>query len=229
MNYIEMKPHDIDRVLATRPIAIIPWGSHEWHGKHCAIGLDTLKCYGQALAICRETGGVVLPPVYCGFQTMKPHAGFKHTLEFRRETVKDLARQYLEQLRDEGFKVICIIMGHYGHKHVRAIKEVRQDFIEDYPDVRVWAFTDYEPTMDEGFGGDHAGVNETSLLMYLRPELVDLSLLPQGDDIDWRAEGIGTGSADVRKEASPERGKQILDILVRNASQRINALLGELT
>ncbi|MGB9620498.1 MAG: creatininase family protein, partial [Armatimonadota bacterium] len=106
MRYEEMRPDDCKRARDAAPIAYIPWGAHEWHGRHNPLGLDTLKAHGQCLALCAEAGGVVFPPVYCGHKTMKPHAGFDCTLEFSRECVELLASEYLEQLADEGFKVI---------------------------------------------------------------------------------------------------------------------------
>ena len=102
MRYEELHPQEYQEILSTRPIAYLPWGAHEWHGPHDPLGLDSLKSWHQCLAMCERTGGIVLPPVYCGYGTMKPHAGFQCTLEFRMETVQDLVRQYLEQLCDEG-------------------------------------------------------------------------------------------------------------------------------
>ena len=74
MKYEEMKPRELNGMLRECPVAYLVWGSHEWHGVHNPVGLDTLKAYHLALALCQVTGGVVLPPVYCGYQTMKPWA-----------------------------------------------------------------------------------------------------------------------------------------------------------
>lgn len=222
MRYEEMRPDQIEAVLRERPIAYLPWGSHEWHGPQNAIGLDTIKAHHQCLALCARTGGVVLPPVYCGYQTMKPARGFPHCLEFEKETVTTLVRQHLEQLYDEGFRVMVVVMGHYGGKHVEAVKAGVAAFTERHYLARVWAFPDYEPTAEAGFGGDHAGINETSLLMHFRPDLVDLGQLPETPD----GGRLGISATDVR-QATAERGAQIVVALVAGAVPRVEALLAE--
>jgi creatinine amidohydrolase len=223
MRYEEMKPEDYRRAKEAAPIAYVPWGAHEWHGKQNPLGLDTLKAHGQCLALCAETGGIVFPHVYCGFQTMKPHAGFDCTLEFTAECVKLLATEYLEQLADEGFKVIVILMGHYGNHHQEAIREVVTDFNENHPGCTAWAFPDYEPTADEGFAGEHAACFETSYMMWFRPELVDLTRLPQDGELDNKAEGVH--GLDPRTNASPKKGRDGTNCLVRNAAPKILELL----
>ena len=122
MKYEEMKPVEINQVLRECPLAYLVWGSHEWHGVHNPIGLDTLKAYHMTLELCKVTGGVVLPPVYCGYQTMKPWQGFRHTLEFSKDLVRRYVYEHLENLYEEGFRVIVVVMGHYGGKHVEAVK-----------------------------------------------------------------------------------------------------------
>lgn len=223
MKYEEMLPHEINAVLRDCPLAYIVWGSHEWHGVHNAVGLDTLKAYYMTLDLCRATGGVVLPPVYCGYQTMKPWARFRHTLEFSKELVTQYVFEHLENLYEEGFKAMVIIMGHYGGKHVEAIKAGVSRFTEKHQYPRVLAMTDYEPaSWIDVRGGDHAGKNETSLLWHYRPDLVDLSRLPEGE-LDTKRDGC-TANA---KEASREHGAELARIFVEQATPKIRDLVAE--
>lgn len=221
MRYEFLKPAEYRAAKEAAPIAYIPWGAHEWHGLHNPLGLDTLKAHGHALALCAETGGIVFPPVYCGTQTMKPYKGFDCTLDFSEECVKTLCAGHLEQLADEGFRVIVIIMGHYGGEHQRAIQEVVSAFNESHEGVVAWAFPDYEPTKDEGFPGDHAGRGETSYMLLMHPELVDLARLPDRE-LTWEDDGVG--GSDPR-EATAKRGRDALNVLVKNAASRVRELL----
>ena len=223
MKYEELKPHEIETLLQSAPIAYIAWGSHEWHGPQNAIGLDTLKCYHLCFAACKETGGVVLPPVYCGYQTMKPCRGFAHCLEFSKETVQSLAEQYLEQLYDEGFRVMVIVMGHYGAKHVETLRAGVARFCERHYLPRVWAFPDYEATSEAGYGGDHAGINETSLLMHFRPDLVDMRRLPERPD----GARLGLGPPETVRQATAERGAKIVQAFLASVVPKVKALLDE--
>ncbi len=225
MKFEECLPHQLDRVIAECPFAIVPWGAHEWHGPHNAVGLDTIKAYHMALDLCNEVGGVVLPPVYCGYQTMKPWRECRLTLEFTRETVYSFALQHLEQLYDEGFRVILILMGHYGGKHVEAIQEAVQRFNDCHARARAIAWQDYLPaSWVDVKGGDHAGKNETSLLMHYRPDLVDLSRLPQNGDIDIEIHGVG---GEDPRLASAEHGAMLAELFVTQAAPKIRELISE--
>lgn len=223
MRYEKMKPEDYRRVRDAAPIAYLPWGAHEWHGVQNPLGLDTLKAHGQCMELCAETGGIVFPEVYCGHVTMKPHKGFDATLEFSKECVELMATEYLEQLASEGFKVIVIIMGHYGSQHVEAIREVVADFNENQDKAIAWAFPDYEMTTADGFHGEHGAAYETSYMMYFHPELVDLTRLPQ--DRELTADQDGIGGLDPRSNASAKNGRDGTISLVKNAAPKVRELL----
>ena len=223
IKYEEMKPGEINAVLRDRPLAYLVWGAHEWHGVHNPIGLDTLKAYHMTLELCARTGGVVLPPVYCGYQTMKPWAGFRHTFEFSQDLVRQYAYEHLENLYDEGFKAIVIVMGHYGGNHVKTIRSAVEAFTAKHRYPKVLAITDYEPaSWVDVCGGDHAGKNETSLMMSFRPDLVDLAKLPEGE-LDHNRDGCTPNA----KEATPEHGKHLLDVFLEQATHKVDALLTE--
>jgi len=223
MRYEEMKPEDFKRARDAAPIAYIPWGAHEWHGRQNPLGLDSLKAHAQCLALCAETGGVVFPHVYCGHGTMKPHAGFDCTLEFSAECVRMLVTEHLQQIADEGFKVIVILMGHYGMVHQGVIKSAVDSFNNSQKKAVAWAFPDYEPTEAEGFPGNHGSCFETSYMMFFRPELVDLTRLPQDGELDPKVEGIG--GLDPRFNASAKKGRDGTNVLVKNAAPKILELL----
>jgi creatinine amidohydrolase len=225
MKFEEMKPGEIDEVLQKAPIVYIPWGSLEWHGVQNPIGLDALKVYNICLKAAEKTGGVVFPPIFCGFETMKPYLGFKKTIEISRETVQALARECLEQLYDEGFRIFVILMGHYGAKHVEALKEVGEEFLRKHPDARGIFAPDPAFLVQHGISGGHADFYETSLMMFFRPELVDLGLLPKDRDITIEADGIGGG--DPRK-ASIEEGRRIAELLVDGIAGEVGSLMKEL-
>jgi len=226
--YEELRPSEIDEIISETGVAYLPWGALEWHGPHCAIGLDALKIHHLALRCAEVTGGVVLPVVYAGYQTMKPHAGFKHTVEVPAEVIHGLANAYLDQLADEGFRLVVLMMGHYGGEHVKNIRFA----VENWPRYRdrgtgmkIWAFPEYEVVIDDGYRGDHAGAYETSLLMYFRPDLVDLSALPAEGPIVPQEHGIG--GEDPRTKASSAYGEELCAAIVRRVAEGVGERLGE--
>jgi creatinine amidohydrolase len=219
--YELLRPTQIELIRSQTPIAYIPWGALEWHSYHNPIGLDGLKARKLCEALAQETGGVVLPPVYTGTDTIKPFKGFHHTLEHKIETVRALCGEYLEQLADEEFKVIILVTGHYGGKHVEAIKETAAAFAAAHPEVRVWALADWEPHQGY-FEPNHAAFGETSYLMFLHPETVDLSLLPTDREATLDEDGVW--GEDPRKSSS-EDGAKMLAVFVEQAVPKIRELL----
>ncbi len=227
--YEELRPREVDAIVAKAPIAYLPWGALEWHSYQNPIGLDALKAHALCQKAAERTGGVVWPPVFAGYQTMKPHGRFRHTIEVPAETVMALANAYLDQCADEGFKLVVILMGHFGGEHVKALMHVADNWrAVRHPesDMQVWATPENQAPEEAPLPGDHAGAYETSLMLYLRPELVDLSQLPTEGDIIGAREVYGVSGEDPRG-ATAERGTElsaaIVDGLVRGVARRLGS------
>jgi creatinine amidohydrolase len=219
--YELLRPAQIDEIRRQKPIAYLPWGALEWHSYHNPIGLDGIKAHGLCKALAKETGGVVLPPVYVGTDTIKPLKGFPHTLEHSAESVERLCREFLEQLASEKFKVLILVTGHYGGEHVKAIRKTATEFSVRHPEVRLWAFPDSEPL--EGFyPANHAARGETSFQLLFMPEVVDQSTLPPDREANLDEDGVW--GEDPRK-ATAEEGAAMLQAFVENAVPKINQLL----
>ncbi|MHB9036159.1 MAG: creatininase family protein [Armatimonadota bacterium] len=210
MRYEETNPQDYELAKQAAPIAYLPWGAHEWHDNHNPLGLDTLKAHGMCSELCAETGGVVFPGVFCAHGTIKEPVARDCTLEFTRECVEILATEYLGQLSGAGFKVIVILMGHYGCEHIEAIREVVADFNETHQDSVAWAFADFDVMGSEGYLDAQKICFETSYMMYFRPELVDF-----------------LGLSEACMSSSAMKGRAAVNTVVKNASSKILELLDE--
>ncbi|MCI0698681.1 creatininase family protein [candidate division KSB1 bacterium] len=219
--YENLRPAQIEAIRAQTPIAYLPWGALEWHSYHAPIGLDGIKANGLCKALAQETGGVVLPPIYVGTDTIKPYKGFHHTIDHSAETVTKLCREFLTQLTDEGFKVIVLVTGHYGGGHVEAIQKAAEEFAATHPEIGLWAFPDSEP-LEGVFPKNHAARGETSFQLLFKPELVDLSTLPP--DRETTLDDDGVWGEDPRR-ASAEEGQQMLKVFLENAVPKIRRLL----
>ncbi|NIR51446.1 creatininase family protein [candidate division KSB1 bacterium] len=220
--YEQSRPDQIEAIQKNAPVAYIPWGALEWHSYHAPIGLDGMKAYGLCAALAKETGGVILPPIYVGTDTIKPYKGFKHTIEHNPNTVTTLCGEYLNQLADEGFKVLILVTGHYGEGHVEAIKKAVEKFSKANPGIRIWAFPDSDP-LEGSFPANHAARGETSFQLLFHPEMVDLSTLP---DREATLDDDGVWGEDPRN-ASTEEGQEMLKVFLQNAVPRIKKLLEE--
>jgi hypothetical protein len=85
-------------------------------------------------------------------------------------------------------------------------------------DATVVPLADYELLTDLGAAGDHAGVWETSLLMPVRPDLVQL---------EHAGELPGVIGEDPRGRASHELGEQGLETAARRIAQALDRALDE--
>jgi creatinine amidohydrolase len=219
--YENLRPAQIEAIRKQAPIAYLPWGALEWHSYHAPIGLDGIKANGLCEALAQETGGVVLPPVYIGTDTIKPYKGFHHTIDHSAETVTKLCLEFLTQLADESFKVIVLVTGHYGGGHVDAIQKAAAEFAASHPEIGLWAFPDSEP-LEGAYPKNHAARGETSFQLLFKPELVDLTLLPP--DRETTLDDDGVWGEDPRK-ASTAEGAQMLKVFLENAVPKIRKLL----
>lgn len=220
MNYEVALPKEFGEELARAPVAYLPWGALEWHGRHLPLGLDALKAHRLCELVAARAGGIVIPPVWCGHSTLAED-GLPYTLEFSRNAVMLLLEEYLAQLAAVGFRLVVVLTGHYGPKHVSALVEAANTFtlFGRHPDTTVWVLPEYELARDLGYRGDHAARWETSILMHLRPDLVEIERL------DDRTATEGIIGEDPRTTASEELGAKAVERIVENLSRRVTAFL----
>lgn len=225
MNFEEALPKEFGQELKRVPVAYIPWGALEWHGQHLPLGLDGIKAHDICKLVANKAGGIVLPPVWCGFNTMGQEdlGGFPYNLDFQRSTIILVLTEYLQQLAQIGFKLVVVLAGHYGPPHVAALVEAANAFtiFESRYETRVWVIPEYELAFDLKYRGDHAAKWETSIFMHLRPEQVDLSRL---DDITATEAG-GILGEDPRQTATPELGAKVVDMIVTRLANRVKQFL----
>lgn len=249
VRYEEMLPYEVVEAREKCPVAYLPIGGIEWHGEHNCLGLDTVKIHALAMKCAESGGGVVFPALFYGeprehylmeanhdpdgriLSTMKiPPENFRPGYMQETQIEEDmnyvrLLIKILRQIHSLEFRVITIMAGHYPLlRHAQAAVEL--SCLQMGPGVRVWATSGYDLVKDElPDAGDHAAAWETSLMMYLRPELVDLSQLPQ----DPNELLIGVMGRDPRQHASREFGHRGTELIVEKTTTKVHELLSEVS
>jgi len=218
--YGDLRPDAIEAIRERTPIAFVPWGALEWHSLHAPIGLDSTKAENLCLAIAERTGGVVLPPIPLGVNTIKPYKGFPHSIDISAGVATSVAEEICIQLADEKFKVVILFTGHYPPEQIDALQEGADRAGKSTNGSRFEVWADNQ-LLGEAFKGDHAGATETSFQMLFDRESVNLEALP---DRALSLDGDGIMGEDPR-EASVERGKQQLKVVLENAIPKVEALL----
>ncbi|MHC4439043.1 MAG: creatininase family protein [Planctomycetota bacterium] len=243
--YAELTPQEFRDRLAAAPIAYLPLGTLEWHGEHLPLGSDGLQSYYFFVGLAHEVGGIVLPMLFLGPDRSEEVEGRElygmDTLgegmpEGKRyknqqlagsaywvpeETFRTIIEATLKQLKRAGFKIV-VAHGHgpstgFFQKNIPQWKE--KFGLETFV---CWG-SEYD-RQGKGIMVDHAAMNETSLVMALRPELVQMERLPK-DPNSWP---VGVGGRDPRKFASTELGREILKIQTDRMAKILRQALGRL-
>ncbi|MCE5237751.1 creatininase family protein [bacterium] len=225
VRYEEMLPHELDAAVAAFPVAYCAFGSLEWHGQHLPLGNDTLKADTLLRMTAEKYGGVVVPPTYWGF--LEPWHPW--TSSGLGATITELLyRRIFECLVEVGFRAVIGVTGHDVDPQRAAIQKA-VEAIKENTGATGFAMEEgdfYDLTQDRM---DHAAHWETSLLMYLRPELVDLSRIA-GEDLttDEGRRAAGIFGKDPRQFASRELGETIANAIVDFIGHKAQELLAEL-
>lgn len=203
-----LRPAQIEQAQAACPTIFQPLGTIEWHGLHNVVGVDAIKAHALCVRAAQKGGGLVSPPLYGGVGGLnEPHT---FIMDPENDIFSKLLRPWLEQLCREmardGFRAIIILTGHYGAAQQIVVREtaVRMSRALAIP---VLGTPEYFLALDVDYLGDHAAWGETSLMMHLYPDTVDLSLL--GD-----APHKGVMGRDPKTRASAKDGRLLTDTIV---------------
>ncbi|HYE94867.1 MAG TPA: creatininase family protein, partial [Rubricoccaceae bacterium] len=190
-------------------------------GVHAPTGLDGMQAEGQCVALAEALGGVVLPPIYAGTDTIKPFKGFGHTVEHRAETVAALCAELLDGLADEGWRVLVVVTGHAGQGHQDALHGAVNAFAARRPDVAARLWTSFDLIQDV-YPANHAARGEVSLQLRFAPEHVDLAAIPDGPAPTLDEHGVW---GEDPRHASVEEGEAMLRLFVERAVAELRPLL----
>ena len=124
---------------------------------------------------------------------------------------KLMARTMFE-IESIGFKAIIMFPGHYPS--IAPMRRAVERYYLEGGQSKVLVLTETAFTVGE-FMGDHAASYETSMMLALYPELVDIGEL----DSDLSKPNIGVIGWDPRVHASKELGERILNELFRIAEE----------
>ncbi|MFN4336274.1 MAG: creatininase family protein [Candidatus Nitrosocaldus sp.] len=184
MNLRDARDEEAREVLRRggRIRAILPIGSLEQHGKHLPLGTDSIIAERIAAIVAERTNALLLPCIYYGIS-------YEHeplfNVSISAQTLCMLVGDICRSLVNLGVKNIIILNAHYGNEY--ALLSCTKELAETYRDsgVLIYSIT-YSLFIDRM---DHAGENETSLMLAIRPDLVRMDLIEEGLEEGKRNEG----------------------------------------
>ncbi len=217
---------------------LIPLGSMEQHGHHMPMHVDVLLPTEFARRVAGQIDGLVAPAFTYGYKSQQKCGGGNHipgTTSLDGATLVNALRDVIKEFARHGNRQFAIINGHYENSWFiteavdLALRELRWDGIASVK-VVVLSYWDFvaaetiEKLYPDGFPGwavEHGGVLETSLMLALYPDLVQLdravdhppAVFPPYDVYPVKPEWTPpSGTLSSPKQASREKGEILLKV-----------------
>jgi len=177
-------PYRTVRDLAGRngSTAVVPVGSLEQHGHHLPTATDTILADAVATTAAErvesEQPVLVTPPLWTGHSPH--HTPFGGTVSLDGGDVLSILEDTAASVLDNGFDGLLIVNGHGGNGAV--VASATSSVGAAHRDAELLGVTYFDLGADrieelresERGGAGHAGEVETSMLLHLRPDLVDM-------------------------------------------------------
>ncbi|WP_100010207.1 creatininase family protein [Lentibacillus sediminis] len=222
--------YEIKGKMEKTRIAILPVGAVEAHGPHLPLGTDNLLAERLAEKLAERVNGFVLPTLPYG--QVWSLRNFPGSINISNESIIRFLADIGESLYKQGVRTFAMVNGHLGN--APALKEAARVLYESCPEMRVFYF--FYPGMSQAAAEVretasahgtyfHACEIETSFMLYLAPEYVDMKKaitdipeIPVHADVTPTPWEEFTDSAVLgdAKLASEEKGKYIIEIALEN-------------
>jgi creatinine amidohydrolase len=163
--------------------AILPLGSIEQHGDHLPFSTDTLIVEHISNIVSTKSKAFLLPSLFYGVSyEHEPH--FNISIDYN--ILVDFISCICQSLSMHGIKRMYVINGHHGN--IGLLQYVGQNLSSKYAmNTDFFYFINYWQMLENGF--DHAGEIETSIMMAIHPDLVNMDLAKTGLDINGQESG----------------------------------------
>ena len=226
---------------------ILPIASLEQHGPHLPLSTDTTISEYIAKRIAeRCPQACLMPAIPLGCSA--EHLGFAGTISLEPETVSRLLLEVSASLRACGLRKLFIINGHGGNRST--LESAMASAKQSQPDMHLYTFTIID-VAKEKFAElrksarrliGHADEMETSMMLAIRPDVVDmskavmtepnlpapLSFEPEdltGVSFSWTTKQLSeTGVIGDPRHATAETGRNLIEFVVAKISAKINQL-----
>ena len=241
------------RRIAKGAIVFVPIGATEQHGRHMPLGVDVTIPMAISVDVARQSGGLVAPPIAYGNRSQPRSGGgrdFPGTINIAATTFSWLLRDILTELFRHGARKIVIVNGHYenvwpsieaielalehiGRDRAGTLKVLRVDHWELVtPATLARVFPDGYP----GIELEHASVIETSIMLALRPDLVDLAQAANDGPARFKpydrfpgpvSEVPPSGVLSLTEGSSAEKGQWLLNDAIAGLKRAIAEEFGQ--
>src|SRR5262244_2132917 len=249
----------LDALDRAKTVMLLTVSPLETHGPHLPVGVDAFAArhFAEAVAdrlVAARPGwsAVLVPTLHLGSFTFESIG----TVSVRQRVVRDALVDYGDALARAGFRYILIANGHAGPGHLAALEEAA-DRVSRRHGITMASFTGHlawefmrgryaaklEATLGRSLSDDerrafaedaHGGWWETSLMLLIRPDLVDPSYrslpparysLPERAVPNFPLRRGGQGYVGHPALADPAFAKAASEVLMAETMQLVDGLL----
>lgn len=172
----EMTPGQAASVLAANPRLLVPAGTLESRGPHLPLGCDTVILERLTDDLSLRTGVARAPAFEFGVHATADDLG-AGTAALTRKTLHRTVNELIAVWEEKaGVRDILILTAHAADQHLEALSTVRT--CGRVRVVDILALDALSSLREARHGPWHGGEVDTSLMLYLAPDLVDRSLVP---------------------------------------------------
>ena len=237
----EMNAVQVRRNLNKKTIAILILGACENHGDHMPFGSDFIfpeELAKRMAAKSRKNSIVILPPIPYGVSLH--HKEFQMTMSLEPHTLEMVIEDLFKNIIKNGIRRILVINGHDGN--IAPIETAARITKDRYKEVVIacleaWWVSIGEITkglFEVWHGLGHGGEAETSTMLAVRPDLVNMNFAPdevipklpnEKIRIYWKFDELtDTGATGAPKKATAQKGEQALKVLEKILLSFINKM-----
>lgn len=246
---------DIGALDKDHSVVLLPISAIEQHGPHLPVGTDTiilralLSEFSKVKGHFKDENVIIAPQISVG--KSNEHMAFAGTMTLTAHTLYDVLDEYVGSIAKHGFKKVMLTNSHGGNTDMLNLisRDLRIKYnIEVY--VFDWWFTNFwqdimktAKTSKSPYGVFHACELETSLMLYIDKDLVDMDAAVDetpdaqfADDqfislygpitMGWKTNDVSAhGVIGDPKEASFEKGQLFMDYAVKKLTAIVEEVL----
>ena len=184
MEWINLLSHQFEKLRDENGVCIVPLGCLERHSDHLPLGTDSLLAYRLACLGAELEPAVVFPPQH--YMMVASAAAQPGAVVFDAKQTIAVLEHLFEEISRNGFKKIILYNFHGGNRNITPLllqnhlARLPRDYMLYMPKFD-WEVEDVIQNYCQSSFGGHADEWETSLMLYLFPHLVDMTLVPKSD------------------------------------------------
>ena len=175
----KMKASEVQEEIRKGTIVVVPIGSTEQHGPHLPLDTDIQIPYYIATKAAEKTRSIVAPPINYGYN--EKELTFPGVVSVKTESFLRYVFDVCDSLARNGFKKIVLLNGHgwnvYLVNQISHMANERKGFLcaaISYWDLVIDVAKGVRESEHPG-GMAHACEFETSIVLFLDPDHVDMS------------------------------------------------------